>query len=188
MMPAGIMRASRALALGVSLFSGTATAGTLPPVRPVPHVDLPRFMGTWYMIAAIPTAFERGAWNAVETYTLQPDGNILTTLRFNKGAADGPVKRIHSVAYVRPGSGGAVWGVQVFWPIKAQYVVAWLKPDYSAMIVARDARDYTWVFSRTPTVPTADWTTLRAQVGALGYDTSKLHKLPQSRPPPSHGR
>jgi apolipoprotein D and lipocalin family protein len=33
-----------------------------------------------------------------------------------------------------------VGGVQVFWPIKAQYIVAYLKDDYSQTIVARDAR------------------------------------------------
>ena len=182
MMPHGIRHAFRVLAHGACLFSGMAAAGALPPVQPVPHVDLPRFMGTWYMIAAIPTAFERDAWNAVQTYTLRPDGNILTTLRFNKDAADGPVKRIHSTAHVRPGSGGAVWGVQLFWPLRAQYIVAWLKPDYSEMIVARDARDYAWVFARTPTVPAADLTSLRARVAAMGYDTGKLRSIPQETP------
>lgn len=177
---------SRALLLGLALVTGAANAGTLPPILPVPQVDLPRFMGTWYLIAAIPTVFERDAWNAVETYTLQPDGNIRTTLRFNKGAADGPLKRIHATAYVRPGSGGAVWGVQIFWPIKAQYIVAWLKPDYSEMIVARDARDYVWVFARTSTVPTTDWMTLEAHITALGYDTEKLRRAPQSSPSSSN--
>lgn len=182
------MRTWGVLALGVALFSGIAAAGTLPPVRPVPHVDLPRFMGTWYMIAAIPTAFEHDAWNAVETYTLQPDGNVLTTLRFNKNAADGPLKQIHSIAYVRPGTGGAVWGVQVFWPIRAQYIVAWLKPDYSEMIVARDARDYAWVFARTPSVAAADWALLRTQVASMGYDASRLRKIPQSSAAVAHGK
>jgi len=159
-------------------------AGTdrLPPIRPVPQVDLPRFMGTWYMIAAIPTVFEHDAWNAVQTYTLRPDGNIRTTLRFNKNAADGPLKRIHATALVRPGSDGAVWGVQIFWPLRSQYIVAWLKPDYSEMIVARDARDYAWVFARTPTVPAADWAMLRTRVAALGYDMAKLRKVPQAGP------
>jgi len=169
------------LLFGFALLAGGAHANTLPPIRPVPHVDLPRFMGSWYLIAAIPTVFERDAWNAVETYTLQPDGNIHTTFRFNKGAAGGPLKQIHSTGYVHAGSGNAVWGVRVLGPFKAQYIVAWLKPDYSEMIVARDARDYTWVFSRTPTVSAADWATLRARVAALGYDTGKLRRVPQVR-------
>lgn len=170
-----------ALLLGMALSGGAACAFAQPPVRPVPHVDLSRFMGTWYLIATVPTAFERDAWNAVQTYALQPDGNIRTALRFNKGSADGPLKQIHATGHVQPGSGGAVWGVQLFWPLRSQYIVAWLKPDYSQMIVARDARDYTWVFARTPTVAEADWQTLQAQVAALGYDTSELRRVSQSR-------
>ena len=75
-----------------------------------------------------------------------------------------------------------MWGVKVFWPIKAQYIVAWLKPDYSEMIVARDARDYTWVFARTPTVPAADWDKLMAKVKALGYPMDEVRKVPQTAP------
>jgi cyclopropane fatty-acyl-phospholipid synthase-like methyltransferase len=54
--------------------------------------------------------------------------------------------------FVKDGSGNAEWGVQVFWPIKAQYIVAYLKDDYSQTIVARDNRDYTWIMARTPTI------------------------------------
>lgn len=176
------MWASLALLLGLAWCEGAASAGTSPPIRPVPHVDLSRFMGRWYLVAAIPTKFERDAWNAVQTYTLQPDGDIRTTLQFNKGSADGPRKRIHATAHVHPGSGGAVWGVQLFWPLRSQYIVAWLKPDYSEMIVARDARDYAWVFARTPTVSAADWAMLRKRVVALGYDMRKIRKIPQEAP------
>ena len=170
------------LTCAIVLAPSVAIASDLPPIKPVAHVDLPRFMGPWYLIASIPTVFEKHAWNAVETYTLQPDGNVHTTFRFNNGAADGPVKQIHSTGYVHPGTGNAVWGVKVFGPFKAQYVVAWLKPDYSEMIVARDARDYTWVFARTPTVPAADWDKLLARVKARGDDRGKRRKVPQQGP------
>ncbi|WP_343227566.1 lipocalin family protein [Rhodanobacter sp. 7MK24] len=74
------------------------------------------------------------------------------------------------------GSGNAVWG------FKAQYIVAWLKADYSEMIVARDKRDYTWVFARAPSVPPADYAALITRVKELGYDISKLRKVPQQWP------
>jgi len=54
---------------------------------------------------------------AVETCTLQSHGNVLTTLRFDKSATDTSVKQIHSIACVRPGTGGTMWGMRVFWPI-----------------------------------------------------------------------
>ena len=42
----------------------------------VKEVDLDRFMGKWYVIASIPTWFERHASNAVETYTQKENGTI----------------------------------------------------------------------------------------------------------------
>ncbi len=170
------------LTCAFALTCGGAMAGKLPPIKPVPHVDLPRFMGNWYVIASIPTRFEKTAYNAVETYSLQPDGDIATSFRFNDGAFDGKLKHIRSTGFVKDDSGNAVWGVQVFWPIRAQYIVAWLKPDYSQVIVARDARDYTWIMARTPTVSPADYAALMARVKALGYPMDKVRRVPQAWP------
>lgn len=162
--------------------AGVACAASLPPIQPVAQVNLPRFMGKWYLIATIPTSYGKDAYNAVETYTLQPDGNIHTTFRFNNDAIDGPVKHIESTGYVKSGTGNAVWAVKVFGPFKAQYIVAWLKPDYSEMIVARDKRDYAWVFARAPHVSAVDYDALAARVKAIGYDTAHLRRVPQRWP------
>jgi apolipoprotein D and lipocalin family protein len=170
------------LASTMMFASITACASNLPPIKPVPHVDLPRFMGDWYVIAAIPTRFEKHAYNALETYTLEPDGEVATSFHFRKGSFDGPVKTIHSTGFVKPGTGNAVWGVQVFWPLKAQYIVAWLKDDYSQTIVARDARDYTWIMARTPNISPADYEALRRRVAAMGYPLSKIRRVPHSWP------
>lgn len=161
------------------LFNVNTFARELPPITPVAHVDLPRFMGDWYVIATIPTRFEKNAYNAVEVYTLRPDGNVATSFHFRNGSFDGERKEIHSTGFVKPGTGNAVWGVQVFWPLKAQYIVAWLKDDYSQVIVARDARDYMWVMARTPTIAQSDYDALLARVKALGYPMDEVRKVPQ---------
>ena len=166
----------------LGLVAVAASAASSSPIKPVAHVDLPRFMGDWYLIATIPTSYGKDAYNAVETYTLQPDGNIHTTFRFHEGGFGGPVKHIQSTGYVTPGTGNAVWGVKLFWFLKAQYIVAYLKPDYSEMIVARDKRDYVWVFARTPAVSEADYAALVARVRGLGYAVSDLRKVPQRWP------
>lgn len=167
------------MALGFVSASMAAHADRLPPIQPVAHIDLPRFMGCWYVIASIPTRFERNAYNAVETYTLQPDGDVYTSFRFNNGAFDAPEKKIHSLGIVKPGTGNAVWGVRIFWPLEAQYKVAYLSPDYGQTIVARDARDYTWIMARTPKLPAQTYDDLVERVRALGYDVSKIRKVPQ---------
>jgi apolipoprotein D and lipocalin family protein len=154
----------------------------LPPIVPVAPIDLSRFMGSWYVIAAIPTRFETNAYNAVETYRLLPNGTVDTNFRFRSGSFGGPVKTIHSTGFVRGGTGNAVWGVQVIWPIKAQYIVAYLKDDYSQVIVARDARDYTWIMARTPLIPPADYDALLTRVVNLGYSRAAIRKVPQAWP------
>lgn len=178
------MRAFRNLLVTcvLCLVAVAAGAASLPPIRPVGHVDLPLFMGKWYLIATIPTRYGKNAYNAVETYTLKPDGNIRTTFSFHEGGFDGPYKHIESTGYVTPETGNAVWGVKVFWFLKAQYIVGYLAPDYSQMIVARDKRDYVWVFARTAQVSPADYAMLAAKVGALGYPVSQLRRVPQRWP------
>lgn len=170
------------LSCAMAMAAAGAHAGELPPIKPVARVDLPRFMGDWYVIATIPTRFERQAWNAVETYKLQPDGKVDTVFRFRKGSFEGPVKQIGSTGFVKSGSSNAVWGVQVIWPFKAQYIVAYLKDDYSQTIIARDARDYTWIMARTPSVSPADYAALVARVRQMGYAVENLRKVPQAWP------
>ena len=53
-----------------------ACAGTAESIKPVRGVDLSLFMGRWYVIASIPTRFERGGHNAVETYSRNADGTL----------------------------------------------------------------------------------------------------------------
>ncbi|MEO6925501.1 MAG: lipocalin family protein [Rhodanobacter sp.] len=171
---------SLALACAVALAPSLALANTLPPIQPVEHVDLPRFMGDWYVIATIPTRFEKNAYNALEVYTLKPNGDVATSFHYREGSFDGEKKDIRSTGIVKNGTGNAVWGVQVVWPLKAQYIVAYLKDDYSQVIVARDARDYTWVMARTPTVSQSDYVALMAKVKALGYPLAKVRKVPQA--------
>ena len=161
------------------MINASACATRLPPITPVAHVDLPRFMGNWYVIATIPTRFEKTAYNALEVYTLKPNGDVATSFHFREGSFNGEKKDIHSTGIVKQGTGNAVWGVQVFWPLKAQYIVAYLKEDYSQVIVARDARDYMWVMARTPTISEADYDALLARVKALGYSTDNIRKVPQ---------
>ena len=165
--------------LAALLWVGSVVAN-LPAIRPVPHVDLARFMGTWYLVGGIPTRFEREAWNAVETYTLRKDGSIRTPLTFNQGGANGPRKHIEAPARVRPGTNNAVWDVRVFGPVKAQYVVAWLRDDYSLMVVARDTRDYAWVFSRSKQVSVDDLEHARQQLRGWGYNVDKWRRVPHT--------
>ena len=114
--------------LGLVSLVGCREAVAEAPLQPVPHVDLPRYMGSWYVVASIPTRFERNSYNPVETYRLDSDGRICTSFRFHDGGFEGPVKKIHSVATVDSDTGNAQWRVHLFWILREQYIVAWLAP------------------------------------------------------------
>jgi apolipoprotein D and lipocalin family protein len=153
-----------------------------PPITTAPGVDLPRFMGDWYVIANIPTALERGAHNAVESYRLDADGSIPTTFTFRDGAFDGPLKRYCPRGFVPDSANPAVWGMQFIWPIKADYRIVYVSEDYQRTIIGREKRDNVWIMARTPQIADADFQDLRGRVGREGYDLSKLMPVPQRWP------
>jgi apolipoprotein D and lipocalin family protein len=150
-----------------------------PTVPVAPAVDLPRFMGAWHVIASIPSYPERNAYDAVESYELRPDGRIQTTFTYRKGSFEAPLKTMHPVGTVVDGTGNAVWGMQFIWPIKAEYVISYLDPGYSETIIARSKRDYAWIMARTPEIPDAAYAADVERLKAMGYDVSKLRKVPQ---------
>ena len=167
------------LALVVATTAACRSSNVKPSIPTAAPVDVDRFMGDWYVIAHIPSFPEREAYKAVESYARMPDGRIQTTFRFRKGALDGPEKTMHPVGRVKPDGGGAVWDMQFVWPIQAEYVIAWVDADYQQTIVGRSKRDYVWLMARTPQIPDADYEARIRQIQALGYDVSKIRRVPQ---------
>jgi len=150
-----------------------------PPLAAVPRVDLPRFMGDWYVIANIPTFIEKGAHNAIESYRLDDDGSIATTFTFRAGAFDGEPKRYTPRGFVRDRESNAVWGMQFIWPIKADYRIIYLADDYGTTVIGRQDRDYVWIMARKPALDEADYQRLVRFVADSGYNVTRLEKVPQ---------
>jgi apolipoprotein D and lipocalin family protein len=170
----------KSLALLVTLVLLSSCAASLPPLRTVERVDIERFMGRWYVIAAIPTFIETDAFNAVEFYRLDADGTIDTTFSFRKGGFDGPLKTYNPRGFIVDIASNAVWGMQFIWPIKAEYLITHLSDDYSQTVIGRNKRDYVWIMARSPQIPEADYQRIVAELAAQGYDVTKLRKVPQS--------
>ena len=173
----------------------TATMGLLsllaacrashPPITIQPDVELQKFMGDWFVIANIPTSLERDAYNAVESYRLDADGSIPTTFTFRDGAFDGKLKRYCPRGFVRDRGSNAVWDMQFVWPIKADYRIVYVSPDYQRTIIGREKRDNVWVMARTPQIGAAELQDLRARVAREGYDMTKFSLVPRQWPEPA---
>ena len=162
----------------------TGCQASLPPIEPVDYVDLPRFMGDWYVIANIPTWLEQGAHNAVESYRLDDDGSIATTFTFRADAFDGPDKRYTPRGFVRDTESNAVWGMQFVWPFKGDYRIIHLTDDYSVTVIGRNKRDYVWLMAREPELSPERYAEAVEVIAAAGYDVSLLQRVPQQWPQP----
>jgi apolipoprotein D and lipocalin family protein len=174
------MRRTHLFALSLAVVSASWLACrsvTLDPIR-VSHVDLERFMGDWYVIANIPTPFVKDAYNAVQTYQLNADGTVSTTFRYREGGFDGKQKTLTPRGYVGDDGSNAKWGLQ-FGPILAEYLIAYVNPDYSETIIARSSRDFVWIMARTPVLSDAEYDRLVQKLVAWGYDTEHLERIPQ---------
>ena len=162
----------------LSMLGLTACGTTHAPMKTVERVDLKRFMGDWYVIAAIPTFIEKNAYNAVESYALTEKGHVAATFTYREGGFDGKGKEYHPTGFVADTKTNALWGMQFIWPIKADYRIVYLDKDYTQTVIGRQSRDYVWIMARTPEIPDADYARLAALVTELGYDSSKLRKVP----------
>lgn len=157
-------------------------AASRPPLKTVENVEIERFMGPWYVIACIPTFIEKNIHNAVENYTLLPDGSIDTVFTFRKGGFDGPRKRYNPRGFVVDKVNNSTWGMRFVWPIKAEYLITHLTPDYGLTVIGRNKRDYVWIMARTPEIPDAEYQKLLGELEAQGYDLKKMRKIPQRWP------
>ena len=165
--------------LVISALLAGCNAVQRPPIQTVPHVDLQRFMGDWYVIANIPTFVERDAYNAVESYRLDADGTIATTFTFRQGSYDGEPKCHRPRGFVLDTQSNAVWGMQFIWPFKGEFRIVYLDSDYTQTVIGREKRDYVWIMARQPTIPESDYQRMVQLLAREGYDTAQIRKVPQ---------
>jgi apolipoprotein D and lipocalin family protein len=160
------------------LAAGCATSTTqrlrLPPLQTVAHVDLSRYVGTWYEIAHFPQSFQRGCTGTTATYTLRKDGDVDVLNRCRKGSLDGKEKSALGRARVVDRATNAKLEVSFFRPFWGDYWIIDLAGDYSYAVVGHPGRDYLWILARTPTMADATLQSIVARLQAQGYETSRL--------------
>jgi apolipoprotein D and lipocalin family protein len=174
------------LPLCALLTAVTVSCASHPPLPTAESVDLPRFMGDWYVQAHIPAWGEGEAYNGVESYARDDDGRILTSYVFRKGGFDGPFKVMEPSAIVRDEATNAEWGMRFVWPFRAEFLIAYVDEGYTETIIGRTKRDYVWIMTREPEISDEELAALTERVREMGYDTSELRRVPQRWPDPEH--
>lgn len=163
-----------------AFLSGCATK---PALRTVSHVDLPRYMGDWRVIANIPYFAERGCVDSVESYELRPDGKIRNWFTYRKESFDAPQKRVGDfTAEVVNKETNAEWRVHFAPLISAGYFIADLDPQYRWVAVGHPSRRYGWIMARERTLPEQTYREILQRLEQQGYDPKAFAKVPQVPP------
>lgn len=152
------------------------TAVDTGPLTPVADVDVERYAGDWYQVAAIPAIFEIQCYkNVTARYDVQPDGTIgvrnacrtivgtTSTVTGRVRSENPPADSALTVSFLKLGGRWIYLG-------GPNYVVIGLDPDYRWAVVGDPDRSSGFVLSREPALTGAQTAAAKAVLTANGYD------------------
>jgi len=170
--------------LMVSIVAGC----TMAPVNRNPHaddplvpvaVDLPRYMGRWYVIASMPMVNERDYVGNYAVWTLRADGRIEDAVVGRRQGFDQPESGSTFIAVPEHGARDSVWKVHPFWPFEIVVFTAYVDPDYEYTVRATPDKDSAWILSRHPDMREQVYRSVLTQLDAMGFDTTRFKRIPQ---------
>ena len=170
---------SAVLGLSFAAYS-IASAGNKTPLTSQATIDLPKYMGRWWVIANIPYFAENGKVATADVYQLKADGKIDNVFAYRKAFGQAE-QQMSAEARVYPNTRNTHWQVR-FWGglVRAQLVILEVSPDYQWAILGNPDRSLAWIFSRNPIMDDAQLAVLSEKLRAYGYEPSKLKRVPQT--------
>lgn len=162
-----------------ALLPSCSTTPPKPALRTVAHLDLPRFMGDWYVFANIPYSLENGKVGSFDRYALRPDGRIQNNFLFRRGSLEAPLEEWKGVAWVHDKKSNAEWRVQFIWPLRVPLLVIDLDSNYQWAVIGYPSRKLAWVLTRKTTLDETTYLGILKRMESQGYDASLLRKVPQ---------
>jgi len=168
-----------ALILAVLPMFSVALSADEKPLSTVEHVDLQKYLGTWFEIARIEQRFQKGCFDSSAEYSLRDDGDIQVV---NSCSLVGKKDRKSATgrAWITDEDTNAKLRVQFVLTglklsfLSGRYWILDLAPDYSHALVGEPSREYLWLLSRSPEMPAEKIDAILAKAEALGYDRSEI--------------
>jgi len=150
----------------LSFFSGNL------PNKSVGKVDLKRFSGTWYSLYSIPTMFDKGSRETTTHYNLTSDSyyDVTTTCR----EENNKIRTVHSKIFPAKETHDGQMKAQFIWPIKVDYWLIDVAPDYSWAVVGHPDHRFLFIMSRKPQMDKKLYQQLVAKCKSMGYPVENL--------------
>ena len=157
-----------------------ALARAQDSLQPLPSLNVPGYMGTWYQVAWFPNRFQKQCVSDTSaTYRQQPDGRIEVLNRCRKadGSFDealGQARPVGTLTGTRLAPAqlqvsflpGWLRWLPVGW---GRYWVIQLADDGRYAVISEPTREYLWVLSRRPELSPADETAIRSALARQGF-------------------
>lgn len=153
--------------------------GKAQTLETVPMVDLSRYAGKWYEIAAYPQRFQKNCHCTTAEYTATDKGYLIVENRCNKDSVGGKLSSVKGKAFIEKNSGNAKLKIQFFWPFRGKYWIIDLADDYSFAVVSHPNKKYLWILSRTPKMKEEVYSMIISRLKAKGFDLSKIRLTEQ---------
>ena len=148
-------------------------------LQTVPFVNLNKYAGKWYEIAAFPQRFQNNCNCTTAEYTVTNKEYVIVENRCNKYSIHGKPSYIKGKAFVDKNSGNAKLKVQFLWPFKGKYWIIDLADDYSYAVVGHPNKKYLWILSRTSKMDNTVYQQIISRLKSKGFDLSKIKKTEQ---------
>ena len=165
---------------GCALTALASASANLPPLATVAAVDVPRYMGTWYEIAKYPNGFQKKCVSSTSaTYSLQADGQVQVLNRCKTADGEwsealGQARQLGRANSPRLQVRFAPAWLSFLPMVWGNYWIIDLDPQYQWVVVSEPNREYLWILSRTPTLPTATYQSLQGKLAANGFDLQRI--------------
>lgn len=173
---------SLALAVAGLIAISSANFAHSAKIKSVTPFDINRYSGKWYEIYRLNHRFERNLSNVTANYRMRSNGTLevqnrgfnMKKCKWSSATGTGKFRGTPNVGDLK---------ITFFWPFSGAYKVFELDHrGYKWAAVAGDNRNYLWILSRTPNLPTSIQKKLLKRAASLGYDVDKLIKVDHSKP------
>jgi apolipoprotein D and lipocalin family protein len=140
----------------------------------VEYVDLDRYLGKWYEIAAYPKWFQYGCKASEANYSFRDDGMLEVINSCRVHSVDGRWYSVKGKAKVVDNQSNAKLKVRFWFPAWGNYWIIDLDEDYQWAVVSDPKRKSLWILSRTRQMAPEILTPLLASLVERGYDMDRL--------------
>lgn len=169
-----------ALSLLCAASSGAQGAPKAEVLTTIETLDAPRYMGRWYEIAKYPNVFQRNCIGFTSAdYAPLANGEVSVTNRCRQENGDA-IEALGTARQVGDTSSpklkvrfAPAWLSWLPW-VWGDYWVIDIDTEYQLVAVSEPQREYLWILSRTPKVPSAPYEALLQRLSAKGFDLQKL--------------